>query len=200
MSPGCGVHHADRVTRAHWEDSPEAEPYLLALARLTLITHTLEHQVTELGRALGVDVDAAAPLGAVRVLRRQLEDSLVPPWAAPEAGRRAIESWLTSAAECLGLGQAFTLALQSGQGSPQLIDVKIGRTTRVGLEDYDQLTHRCRNYVELGTDLLDALAMRTESGGRLFGYFAIAQALWSAVNDEPGVRPTTQPLGATPRD
>jgi len=129
-------------------------------------------------------------------MRRQLEDSPIPPWAAPEAGRRAIESWLTSAAECLAQGQAFTRALQSGQGSPQLIDVKIGRATRLSLEDYDQLTHRCRNYAEHGADLIDALAMRTESGGRLFGYFAIAHALWSAVNNEPDVRPATQPLGA----
>ncbi|NIZ90312.1 hypothetical protein [Kineococcus rubinsiae] len=188
--------HADQVNRTHWEDSTEAEPYLLALARLTLTTRTLEHQLIEMGRALGVDVDAAAPLEAVSMLRKQLEELPVPPWADPEASSGALQSWLTSAAECIKQGRAFTAALQAGQGSPQLIDVTIGRATSLAPDDFDQLTHRCRNYVDLGADAIDALAMRTESGGRLFGYFAIAHALWSAANNEPGVRPATQRLGA----
>jgi len=153
------------------------QPYLLSLARLTLTTHGLEHQLTEMGLALGVNVDAAAPLEAVHVLRKQLDDQPTPPWAAPEAAPDALRSWLTSVAECLRQGRAFTAALQSGQASPQLVDVSIGRATSLSREDFDHLTHRCRDYAEQGTVLLDALAMPTESGGRLSQYFAISPRL-----------------------
>jgi len=99
---------------------------------------------------------------------------------------------LTSVAECLEKGHAFTSALRVHQGSPQLVDGTIGLATTLKPEDFDQLTRRCREHAEHGADLLEALAMRTESGGHLYQYSVIAGASWSALNDEPGVRPATR--------
>ncbi len=178
------------------------DPFAISCGELAVGAARLEVIVRDVASGLGEEAGAAQD--AVARALDALAERPVPPWAEPGVTAETLTRWLADSAEVLRERDRFLVAVALDARSPRrprpagATPGEDGRTSRLGPGDVMQLAARCHELAQSGDGLLEGLGLRLRTGGRLFGYHAIARQLHRSLT-EPTGDPDARPAGPPER-
>lgn len=178
-----------------WNIGTKDPEFVFVVGQLALAGWRVEHDLAELGRALGNRVEREHHTNAARLIEELLTVEGVPAWAAASVDE--VMSWLGQATAWLQERDRYLGAAATRSGQPKFgwLDEESEEPIWVtfSVADYEELVERCGQLLLAADELQSRLILPRADGGGQAGFRDIARTLYLQALD-PGTPKDRRPV------